>query len=64
MLRRISPALALLAAGVLVSMLDAAYAASAGEVLSLGPFRPAWLAAMLVLGGVGLLVYRVLVQAD
>jgi hypothetical protein len=50
----------LVAAGVAVTLVDGALAASSGEVFSIGPVRLAWLAAALALGGIGLAVFRLL----
>ena len=51
---------ALIAAGVLITVAAALYAASSGDVLQWGPIRPVWLAAVLVLSGIGLIVRRLL----
>lgn len=63
-LRRFAPPVAMIVGGMLITAMDMAYAASAGQVLYIGPLRPAWVAAALVLGGIGLLVYRLLPQED
>ena len=57
--RFVAPA-ALVASGVVVTLLDGALAASSGEVFTLGPLRLAWLAAGLALGGIGLAAFRLL----
>jgi serine/threonine-protein kinase len=51
--RRLVPGVALAVTSVLLTLLDRAYAAAAGEVFSLGPVRTSWIAAALLLGGVG-----------
>jgi hypothetical protein len=49
--------------GVLITVLEGAYAASEGQVLTIGPLSPGWVAAALVIGGIGLGLYR-LVSPD
>ena len=53
---------ALVAVGVLTTLGNGAYAAAKGEVFTLGPIRLAWLAAGLVIGGIGLAAYRLLIE--
>jgi serine/threonine-protein kinase len=54
LLRRLVPGLALAASSILLTLLDRVYAAAAGEVFSLGPVRTSWVAAALLVGGLGL----------
>jgi serine/threonine-protein kinase len=62
LLRRLAPGLALSAASVLLTMLDRAYAASAGEVFALGPLRTSSVAVALLVGGVGLCARELFTQ--
>jgi hypothetical protein len=48
----------MIVAGVLITLGDGAYAAASGEVLRVGPVRPIWVAALLVIAGIGVLVAR------
>jgi hypothetical protein len=57
--RFVAPA-ALVVAGIVITIVDGAYAGSKGEVFSLGPVRLGWLAAAAVLGGIALAVRRIL----
>jgi serine/threonine-protein kinase len=52
--QRLLPGLSLAGASILLTLLDRAYAASSGEVFSLGPLRTSWVAGALLLGGLGL----------
>ncbi|HWP05453.1 MAG TPA: serine/threonine-protein kinase [Polyangiaceae bacterium] len=54
LLRRLAPGLALAASSIVLTLLDRMYAAFAGEVFTLGPVRTSWLAAALLVGGIGL----------
>jgi hypothetical protein len=56
---RLLPAVALVVAALLLTILEQTYAAWAGEVLWLGPLRPAWISGPLMISGLGLLVYRI-----
>ena len=56
--RRLAPGVAMAAASVLLTLLDHVYASVSGEVFSIGPLRTTWLAALLLLGGVGLVAMR------
>jgi hypothetical protein len=58
--QRLVPALALVAGSIGLTLLDRLYAAFAGEVFSLGPLRTSWLAAALLVGGLGLVVRELL----
>lgn len=60
--RRLVPGLALAGASVVLTMLDRVYAASAGEVFSLGPLRTSWVAAALLVGGLGLCARELFAQ--
>jgi serine/threonine protein kinase len=62
LLRRLAPGLSLASASVVLTMLDRVYAASAGEVFSLGPLRTSWVAAALLLGGLGLCARELFTQ--
>ena len=50
--------------GVLTTLGDGAYALAHGEVFTLGPIHLAWLAAALVIGGIGVAAYRLLLDND
>jgi hypothetical protein len=50
--------LLLLGAGVVLTLVNGAYAAESGQVLMIGPVRFAWVAASAVFGGLGLAMYR------
>jgi hypothetical protein len=50
--------LLLLGAGVVLTLVNGAYAGESGQVLTLGPVRVAWVAASAVFGGLGLAMYR------
>jgi hypothetical protein len=54
----------MVALGVLITIIDGAYAAAHGEVFTLGPLRLAWVAAALVLTGIGLSLYRFLERPE
>jgi len=56
--RRLAPGVAMAAASVLLTLLDHVYASVSGEVFSIGPLRTTWIAALLLLGGVGLVAMR------
>jgi hypothetical protein len=53
LLLRLVPGAALVAASVLLTVLDRVYAAATGEVFSLGPLHTSWLTVALLLGGLG-----------
>ncbi len=50
--RRLAPGIVLLCASIVLTVVDQTYAGSSGEVLTLGPLRATWLAALLMLMGV------------
>jgi len=52
--RRLAPGLAIAAGSIVVTLLDRLYAAMTTEVFSLGPLKASTLAALLLIGGVGL----------
>jgi serine/threonine protein kinase len=54
LMRRLTPGLALAGASIVLTVLDRIYASVAGEVFSLGPMRTSWLAAALLVAGLGL----------
>jgi hypothetical protein len=56
--RRLAPGVAMAAASVLLTLLDHVYASFSGEVFSIGPLRTTWIAALLLLGGIGLVAMR------
>jgi serine/threonine-protein kinase len=56
--RRLAPGVSLAGASVLLTLLDRLYAATSGEVFSLGPIRTTWIAAVLLAAGVGLVGLR------
>jgi serine/threonine-protein kinase len=58
--RRLLPGSALVASSILLTALDRVYASAAGEVFTLGPVRTSWVAAALLLGGLGLCVRELL----
>jgi serine/threonine-protein kinase len=60
MVRRFGTSAAMVLVGILMTLGNGAYAAASGEVFTLGPIRLAWLAAILVIGGIVLAVYRLL----
>jgi len=60
LVRRLAPGLALAAGSIVLTLLDRMYAAFAGEVFTLGPFRTSWLAAALLVGGLGLVTRELL----
>ena len=63
LLRRFGVPAALVVIGILTTIGDGAYAASNGAAFTLGPIHLAWLAASMVIAGIGLAVYRLL-EAD
>jgi len=46
--------------GILITVVDGAYASANGEVFTLGPVRLAWCAGVAVLSGIGLAIHRLL----
>jgi serine/threonine-protein kinase len=58
--RRMVPGAAALAGSIALTVADQAYAAYVGELLAIGPLRAVWLAALLLMAGVGLVVYALL----
>jgi hypothetical protein len=54
LLQRMTLGLALAGASILLTVLDRAYASATGEVFALGPLRTSWVAAALLVGGLGL----------
>jgi serine/threonine-protein kinase len=52
--RRLLPGSALVLSSIVLTVLHRVYASASGEVFSLGPVRTSWLAAALLLGGLGL----------
>jgi hypothetical protein len=64
MVRRFRAPVIMVVVGILTTLADGAYASAHGEVFTLGPIRLGWLAASLVIGGIGLAAYRLLFDAD
>jgi serine/threonine protein kinase len=64
MVRRFRAPAIMVVVGILTTLGDGAYASAHGQVFTLGPIRLAWLAASLVIGGIGLAAYRLLFDAD
>jgi serine/threonine-protein kinase len=56
--RKLAPGVAMAVASVLLTVLDHVYASFSGEVFSIGPLRTPWIAALLLVGGVGLVAVR------
>jgi hypothetical protein len=46
------------AGSVVLTLLDRVYASVSGEVFSIGPLRTGWIAALLLVGGLGLVAMR------
>ena len=49
--RRLLPALALIAASLVITLFGSVYSALHGEVLAFGPIKLAWIAALFLIGG-------------
>jgi hypothetical protein len=62
--QRVWPGLSLIAASVLVSIAEQAYASEEGRVFMLGPFRAVWISGVLMLAGVVALIYRFLPRRE
>ncbi|HEX4337733.1 MAG TPA: protein kinase [Polyangiaceae bacterium] len=60
MVRRFGVPAAMVAVGILTTILDGAIASENGHVFAIGPLRLAWLAVILVIGGIVLAAYRLL----
>ncbi|HVU05251.1 MAG TPA: serine/threonine-protein kinase [Polyangiaceae bacterium] len=58
--RKFAAPAAMLVIGIVITVVDGAYASANGEVFMLGPLRLAWVAAGLVIAGIGLSLYRLL----
>ena len=58
--RRLLPGAILVLVSVLLTLADQWYAASSGEVFSLGPVRATWIAGVTMLGGVVLIALRLI----
>jgi serine/threonine-protein kinase len=56
--RRLAPGIAMAAGSVVLTLLDRVYASVSGEVFSIGPLRTGWIAALLLVGGLGLVAMR------
>jgi serine/threonine protein kinase len=57
---RLAPGTALVVVALAITGCDQIYAAVSDEVISLGPIRAGWIAGPLLLGGIGLIVYRLI----
>jgi len=55
---RFGTSAAMVLAGILITIIEGAYASSKGEVLTIGPLRPGWIAGALVIGGIALALFR------
>jgi hypothetical protein len=62
LVRRLVPGIVLVVLSVLITIADQAYAASTGEVFSLGPVRTTWIAALCMVAGVAIIVRRLIQQ--
>jgi hypothetical protein len=62
--RRLVPGIAMAAASVVLTLLDHVYASYSGEVFSLGPLRTTWIAALLLVGGLGLVAMRLVAARE
>jgi serine/threonine protein kinase len=60
LLQKALPGAALIGASILLTLVDQAYSAATGEMFTLGSLRATWIAALLLVAGLGLLVYRIL----
>jgi len=58
LMRRLAPGVAMAASSVLLTLLDHVYASISGEVFSIGPLRTTWIAALLLVGGIGHVAVR------
>jgi serine/threonine-protein kinase len=58
LVRRLMPGLVLVGLSIALTLFDQAYAASSGTLFSIGPVRAPWLAALLMIGGIGIGAYR------
>lgn len=58
--RRVLPGAILVFLSIIVTLADQWYAASSGEVFSLGPIRATWVAGLAMLGGVVLIAIRLI----
>jgi tRNA A-37 threonylcarbamoyl transferase component Bud32 len=56
------PGIALIGLALLVTVVDQVYVAATDEVLALGPIRPGWFAGLFLLGGIGLVAYRIFLR--
>jgi serine/threonine-protein kinase len=61
-LRRLAPGMSLVALSIVVTLADQAYAAATGEIFALGPVRTMWISALLMVGGVGIIIHRLIQQ--
>ncbi len=57
---RLAPGTALIVIALAITGCDQIYAAVSEEVISIGPIRAGWIAGPLLLGGIGLIVYRLI----
>ena len=61
--QRLVPGLALAGSSIVVTLLDRVYAAVVGEVFTLGPLHTSWIAAALLVGGLGLCAREALARS-
>jgi serine/threonine protein kinase len=62
--RRLLVPAVLVLVGIAITLADGLYASSTGEIFSLGPVRPTWIAALLVLGGIAWAIHRLALEGD
>jgi hypothetical protein len=56
------PGILLVALALVVTVADQLYAVATDEVFSVGPVRAGWFAGLLLIGGIGLVVYRIVLR--
>jgi serine/threonine-protein kinase len=56
--RRFLLPVAMVGAGILITVVEGAYASSTGQVFTIGVVRPEWIAGVLAIGGIGLAAWR------
>jgi hypothetical protein len=56
------PGILLVAVALLVTVADQVYAMATDEVFSIGPVRAGWFAGLFLVGGIGLVVYRIVLR--
>jgi eukaryotic-like serine/threonine-protein kinase len=58
--RRLAPGIVLVALSIVITIADQTYASATGEVFSLGPIRPTWIAGVSMLAGVALIILQLI----